>query len=167
MTGTYMSLSNIYASQGRWEDSSQVRVAAKTRGLRKIPGQSRTEVKKKSYIFSSGNSFQSGLDKVYEILDDLGPRMEAEGYVPDKSFVLQVVGDEEKKERLNGHSEKLLIFLQTFQFESQRIFGFVGTAITGLRFSQKWQNVKLLLEMDVVFTISKMGYVLAEILVNL
>ncbi|KAI3934038.1 hypothetical protein MKW92_002713, partial [Papaver armeniacum] len=53
--------------------------------------------------------FQSGLDKVYETLDDLGPRMEAEGYVPDKSFVLQDVGDEEKKETLNGHSEKLAI----------------------------------------------------------
>ncbi|KAI3878358.1 hypothetical protein MKX03_021818 [Papaver bracteatum] len=109
MTGTYMCLSNIYASQGRWEESAKVRVAAKTRGLRKIPGQSRIEVKKKSYIFSSGNSFQSGLDKVYETLDDLGPRMEAEGYVPNKSFVLQDVGDEEKKEKLNGHSEKLAI----------------------------------------------------------
>ncbi|KAI3944207.1 hypothetical protein MKW98_016437 [Papaver atlanticum] len=95
MTGTYMCLSNIYASQGRWEDAAKVR--------------SRIEVKKKSYIFSSGNSFQSGLDKVYETLDDLGPRMEAEGYVPDKSFVLQDVGDEEKKEILNGHSEKLAI----------------------------------------------------------
>ncbi|XP_026449336.1 putative pentatricopeptide repeat-containing protein At1g17630 [Papaver somniferum] len=109
MTGTYMCLSNIYASHGRWEDSAKVRVAAKTRGLKKIPGQSRIEVKKKSYIFSSGNSFQSGLDKVYEILVDLCPRMEAEGYVPDKSFVLQDVGDEEKKEILNGHSEKLAI----------------------------------------------------------
>ncbi|KAF8388807.1 hypothetical protein HHK36_025487 [Tetracentron sinense] len=109
-TGSYMLLSNIYAASGRWEDSARVRMSAKTKGLKKSPGQSWVEVKKKIYMFSAGNSsMQQGLEEVFVILEDLGMRMESEGYIPDKSFVLQDVDEEEKKQILNGHSEKLAI----------------------------------------------------------
>ncbi|GFY97162.1 pentatricopeptide repeat (PPR-like) superfamily protein [Actinidia rufa] len=64
-TGSYMLLSNIYASTGRWEDSARVRVSAKTKGLKKVPGQSWIEVKKK-----------------------------VEGYLPDKRFVPKDVGED-------------------------------------------------------------------------
>ncbi|XP_058073886.1 putative pentatricopeptide repeat-containing protein At1g17630 [Magnolia sinica] len=107
--GSYMLLSNIYAACGRWEDSARVRVLTKTRGLKKNPGQSWIEVKKKVFMFSAGNASQPGLEGVHGILEDLGLRMEAEGYIPDNSFVLQNVGEEEKKQILYGHSEKLAI----------------------------------------------------------
>ncbi|OVA08162.1 Pentatricopeptide repeat [Macleaya cordata] len=109
ITGSYMLLSNLYAACGRWEDSAKVRLSAKTKGLKKIPGQSWIEVKKKVYMFSAGNHGQLCLEEVYGLLEDWRLPMEAEGYIPDKSFVLQDVGEEEKKQILNGHSEKLAI----------------------------------------------------------
>ncbi|XP_042516785.1 putative pentatricopeptide repeat-containing protein At1g17630, partial [Macadamia integrifolia] len=108
-TGSYMLLSNIYAACGRWEDSAKVRWLARSKGLKKSTGQSWIEVHKKVYMFSAGNTFHLDLNEVYEILKDLGLRMEIEGYVPDKSFVLQDVAEEEKKQILYGHSEKLAI----------------------------------------------------------
>lgn len=77
-TGSYMLLSNIYAASGRWEDSARVRISAKTKGLKKIPGQSWIEVKKKLYVFSAGNTVQQGLEEVYGILEELVLQMESE-----------------------------------------------------------------------------------------
>lgn len=88
MTGSYMLLSNIYATTGRWEDSASVRVSAKTKGLKKIPGQSWIEVKKKVYMFSSGISLQTETKDIYQAVKDLGRQMEI-GYLPDNNFELQ------------------------------------------------------------------------------
>ncbi|XP_057978458.1 putative pentatricopeptide repeat-containing protein At1g17630 [Malania oleifera] len=89
MTGSYMLLSNIYAACGRWEDSARVRISAKTKGLKKIPGQSWIEVKKKVYIFSSGKTMHVDLEEVYGILEELALQMEIEGYTPNISFACQ------------------------------------------------------------------------------
>lgn len=95
MTGSYMLLSNIYAASGRWEESARVRTSAKTKGLKKIPGQSWIEVKKKVYMFSSGSPVQAGLELVYGILQELALQMESEGYIPNGSSVEQNVNDGE------------------------------------------------------------------------
>ncbi|KAL5973632.1 hypothetical protein ACLOJK_030286 [Asimina triloba] len=108
-TGSYMLLSNTYAACGRWEDSARVRALTKMRGLKKSPGQSWIQVKKKVYVFSSGNASQPGFEAVYGMLVNLCLQMETKGYVPNYSFVLQDVGEEEKKQILYGHSEKLAI----------------------------------------------------------
>ncbi|XP_010262087.1 PREDICTED: putative pentatricopeptide repeat-containing protein At1g17630 [Nelumbo nucifera] len=108
-SGSYMLLSNIYAACGRWDDSAEVRVLAKMKGLKKSPGHSWIEVKKKVYMFSSGSSLPPGFQEVYGVLKDLCQYMESKGYIPDKSFVLQDVDEEEKRQILYGHSEKLAI----------------------------------------------------------
>lgn len=95
MTGSYMLLSNIYAASGRWEESARVRTAAKTKGLKKIPGQSWIEVRKKVYMFSSGSPVQAGLELVYGILEELALQMESESYAPDDSSVERNVSDGE------------------------------------------------------------------------
>lgn len=94
-TGSYMLLSNIYAECERWEDSAKMRVLTKMKGLKKSPGQSWIEVKKKIYLFSAGNLMQPGLEKVYKVLEDLGLQMEDSGYIPDETFALQYVAEEE------------------------------------------------------------------------
>ncbi|GAB4842536.1 hypothetical protein Ancab_012510 [Ancistrocladus abbreviatus] len=106
--GSYMLLSNIYAARGRWEDAAKVRLSAKTNGIKKTPGHSWIEVKNKVYTFSSAK-VPKDLEEIYRILKDLTHRMESEGYKPDKSFVLQDVNEDEKKQILLGHSEKLAI----------------------------------------------------------
>ncbi|KAL6996323.1 hypothetical protein U1Q18_006457 [Sarracenia purpurea var. burkii] len=93
-SGSYMLLSNIYASTGRWEASARVRISAKTKGLKKIPGQSWIELKKKVHMFSAGTTFETGMGEVYQILKDLGAQMELEGYIPDKCFVPQDLREE-------------------------------------------------------------------------
>lgn len=87
-TGSYMLLSNIYAASGRWEDAAKVRISAKTKGLKKVAGQSWIEVKRKIHMFSSGNSLQSDLKNVCEVLEELALQMENKGYVPDNDIIL-------------------------------------------------------------------------------
>ena len=73
-----MLLSNIYAASGRWEDSARVRISVKSRGLKKFPGQSLIEVKKKVYTFSAGNVVESELEEVFAMLKKLALQMERE-----------------------------------------------------------------------------------------
>jgi len=80
ITGSIMLLSNIYAANGRWDDFARVRVSARTKGLKKIPGQSWIEVRNKVYTFSAGNLVHLGLDEVYVILEDLALHMASENY---------------------------------------------------------------------------------------
>ncbi|KAE9585920.1 hypothetical protein Lal_00010120 [Lupinus albus] len=101
LTGSYMLLSNIYAASGRWEDSARVRVSAKTRGLKKIPGQSWIEVRKKVYTFSAGNVVHLGLDEVYVILEGLALQMASETYEVNSCFSHQCIEE--------GESELLLV----------------------------------------------------------
>ncbi|KAL0437966.1 UNVERIFIED_CONTAM: putative pentatricopeptide repeat-containing protein [Sesamum latifolium] len=76
-TGSYMLLSNLYAASGRWDDSAKVRISAKTRGLRKIPGQSWIEVKKKFHSFSAGKalSLTSEMEELHGVLKELNLQM--------------------------------------------------------------------------------------------
>ncbi|XP_038719950.1 putative pentatricopeptide repeat-containing protein At1g17630 [Tripterygium wilfordii] len=88
-TGSYMLLSNIYAESGRWDESAKVRISARTKGLKKNPGQSWIEVKNKVYIFSAGMNMLSGLEGVYGVLEELALQMESEGYIHKNSNILQ------------------------------------------------------------------------------
>ena len=81
--GSYILLSNIYAASGRWEDSAKVRITAKTKGLKKTPGQSWIEVKKVVYMFTAGKTMHAELEEVYRILNVLGLQMKVESYIPD------------------------------------------------------------------------------------
>ncbi|KAL1369734.1 hypothetical protein HN51_000103 [Arachis hypogaea] len=75
ITGSFMLLSNIYAASGRWEDSARVRVSAKSKGLKKTPGQSWIEVRKKFYSFSAGSILHLRQDETYGILEELTRQM--------------------------------------------------------------------------------------------
>ncbi|XP_065868475.1 putative pentatricopeptide repeat-containing protein At1g17630 [Euphorbia lathyris] len=77
MTRNSMLLSHIYAARGRWEDSARVRMSARTKGLKKNPGQSWIKLKKNVYTFSA-NNVQEGLEQVYRILDDLTLQMKTQ-----------------------------------------------------------------------------------------
>ncbi|KAK4413314.1 putative pentatricopeptide repeat-containing protein [Sesamum alatum] len=79
-TGSYMLLSNLYAANGRWDDSAKVRISARTRGLRKIPGQSWIEVKKKFHSFSAGKALTSEMEQVHGVLKELNLQMVMESH---------------------------------------------------------------------------------------
>ncbi|MQL94016.1 hypothetical protein Taro_026668 [Colocasia esculenta] len=80
--GTYILLSNMYASACRWDDVARVRKLMKERQVKKEPGCSWIEVFTK---------------------------MRKLGYVPDTKFVLHDVVSEQKEYVLSTHSEKLAV----------------------------------------------------------
>ncbi|KAK4365626.1 hypothetical protein RND71_013506 [Anisodus tanguticus] len=95
MTGSYMLLCNLYAVNGRWKDSANVRISAKTQGLKKAPGQSWIEVKKKVYMFLAGQPMDSEMEDVHIMLNILSLHMAKERCTPQKSFSLQCAKEQE------------------------------------------------------------------------
>ncbi|KAK3430823.1 hypothetical protein EUGRSUZ_E02317 [Eucalyptus grandis] len=83
-SAAYVLLSNFYASANRWGDVSRLRVTMRDKGIVKQPGRSWK-------------------------LDSLNMKLKELGYVPNKSFSLHDVEDEQKEESLFCHSERLAI----------------------------------------------------------
>jgi pentatricopeptide repeat protein len=108
-TGNYVLLSNLYAAAGRWNDVAKVRTMLKHRGLKKIPGCSWIEINKRVHAFVAADRSHPQSEKIYMVLESLVRQMKVAGYVPDTSFVLHDVSEEEKKSLVLSHSEKLAI----------------------------------------------------------
>ncbi|CAL1352602.1 unnamed protein product [Linum trigynum] len=107
--GSYTLLSNIYASARRWKDVAKVRSLMKSAGIRKRPGCSWVQVKTGNVTFFAGDRAHPQSKEIYEILAGLIQRIKVLGYVPETSFALHDVDDEEKGDLLSEHSEKLAL----------------------------------------------------------
>ncbi|GLU09255.1 hypothetical protein SLE2022_261250 [Rubroshorea leprosula] len=105
--GYYVLLSNIYANAGKWERVGKVRSLARDRGLKKTPGWSSIEVNNKVEVFYTGNQTHPKCEEIYTELRSLTDKMKILGYIPDYSFVLQDVEEDEKEVILMSHSERL------------------------------------------------------------
>lgn len=107
--GSYTLLSNIYANARRWKDVSRIRYLMKRTGIKKRPGCSWVQGRKGMETFYVGDRTHLQSQKIYETLADLIQRIKAIGYVPQTSFALHDVDDEEKGDLLFEHSEKLAL----------------------------------------------------------
>ncbi|KAD6454303.1 hypothetical protein E3N88_09009 [Mikania micrantha] len=107
--GYYVLLSNIYANAGKWDGVNRVRSLANSKGLKKTPGWSSIEINNKMEVFYTGNYSHPQCDQIYEELENLMTKMKILGYIPDYSFVLQDVEEDEKQHILISHSERLAI----------------------------------------------------------
>ncbi|EXC20588.1 hypothetical protein L484_027143 [Morus notabilis] len=107
--GYYVLLSNIYANFGKWEGVDKVRSLAMDRGLRKTPGWSSIEINKKVDVFYTGNQTHPKYQEICIELRAMTAKMKSLGYIPDYSFVLQDVEEDEKEQILTSHSERLAI----------------------------------------------------------
>ncbi|KAJ7569148.1 hypothetical protein O6H91_01G063500 [Diphasiastrum complanatum] len=105
----YVLLSNIYATAGRKDELAKIRNEMKDVGVKKIPGCSWIEVDNQVHTFVVGDATQPQSKEILADLDRLAGLMEEAGYIPDLSFVLDDVEDEEKEKALCKHSEKLAI----------------------------------------------------------
>ncbi|XVF87230.1 hypothetical protein PTKIN_Ptkin18bG0102000 [Pterospermum kingtungense] len=108
-TAAYVLLSNIYASAGKWSDVSRMRVRMKQRGIVKQPGRSWVTLRGARHEFVSADRSHPLGEKIYRKLDWLGGKLKEFGYVPDETFALHDVEDEQKQEMLSYHSERLAI----------------------------------------------------------
>ncbi|KAJ4950512.1 hypothetical protein NE237_027344 [Protea cynaroides] len=107
--GSYTLLSNIYANAGRWKDVARIRSLMKKTGIKKRPGCSWVQGKNGIASFYVGDRSHPQSQQIYEVLANLIGRIKALGYVPETSFALHDVDDEEKSDLLAEHSEKLAL----------------------------------------------------------
>eukprot|EP01018_Ginkgo_biloba_P030284 Gb_21439 [translate_table: standard] len=107
--GNYILLSNIYAAAGRWDGVAKMRTMLKDKGLKKSPGCSWIEIENTVHPFLVGDRSHPQSEKIYSILESLSEQMKAAGYIPDTTFVLHDLEEEEKEYFIWSHSEKLAI----------------------------------------------------------
>ncbi|RVX23954.1 Pentatricopeptide repeat-containing protein [Vitis vinifera] len=94
----YVVLSNMYASAGRWEEVATVRKFMRDRGVKKKPGCSWIEVKKRIHVFVAEDSSHPMIKEIYEFLEEMSGKMKRAGYVPDVRWAL-VKDDGTREER--------------------------------------------------------------------
>ncbi|KAJ0985070.1 hypothetical protein J5N97_003426 [Dioscorea zingiberensis] len=69
--GTYLLLSNIYASAGKWKEAASVRMRMKDRGLKKQPGCSWIEIGNQVHVFTVRDKSHNRSELIYSLVQDL------------------------------------------------------------------------------------------------
>ncbi|KAG6571397.1 Pentatricopeptide repeat-containing protein, partial [Cucurbita argyrosperma subsp. sororia] len=86
-SGSYIMLSNIFASKGMWGDVKRLRLKMDVNGVVKEPGQSWTEVNGEVHVFVSRDRVHEESDLIYLALDELTVQMKNAGYVLDTTIL--------------------------------------------------------------------------------
>ncbi|KAJ8464511.1 hypothetical protein OPV22_027063 [Ensete ventricosum] len=107
--GNYVLLADIYAEAKMWEEVTRVKKLLEAKELRKMPGCSWIEVKKKMYSFVSVDEMNPHIEQLHALLVQLVTEMKNNGYVPNIKIVLYDLEPAEKEKILLGHSEKLAV----------------------------------------------------------
>lgn len=105
----FVTMSNIYAAKGEWDNVGKVKKAMRDRGVQKVPACSWVEVNNKIHIFSANDKMHPQMQEIMRKIDTLWEQMESEGYKPDTTCALHDESEEIKVESLKYHSEKLAI----------------------------------------------------------
>ncbi|CAH8323116.1 unnamed protein product [Eruca vesicaria subsp. sativa] len=108
-SGTYVLLSNIYASVGDYEGVAKVRSLMKEKTIVKEPGVSTIEIDGRVHEFRAGDGNHLQSEEIYTMVRKMSEWIKSSGYVPDTNVVLQDLEKSEKEESLEVHSERLAI----------------------------------------------------------
>ncbi|KAJ7952799.1 Pentatricopeptide repeat [Quillaja saponaria] len=108
-SGTYILLSNIYAAAGYWDGVARMRLLMKDSGVEKEPGCSSIEVDNKLHEFLAGDLRHPQSKQIYMMLEEINSWLKANGYTPQTDIVLHDLGERQKEQCLQVHSEKLAI----------------------------------------------------------
>lgn len=102
--------SNVYAALRKWDKVSLIRKSLKDKHIKKNPGYSWIDIRKKVHVFRAGDDSAPQSEAIHKSLEILYSLMAKEGYIPDPREVSQNLEEEEEKRRLIcGHSERLAI----------------------------------------------------------
>lgn len=107
--GAHVLLSNIYAKEKRWHNVGEVRQLMKHKGILKERGTSRIELNNKVHEFLTADKYHKYSDDIYAKLNEVVTDVKLIGYTPITSNVLTNLDEEEKKEAVLWHSEKLAL----------------------------------------------------------
>lgn len=108
-SGSYVALSNMYASLGNWEAVSSVRLLMKDMNIRKEPGGSWIELDGVVHEFLAEDESHSRAGEIHSMLAEISNQLRLEGYRPNTTQVLLNIDEEEKQSALHYHSEKIAV----------------------------------------------------------
>ncbi|XP_057433703.1 pentatricopeptide repeat-containing protein At4g14050, mitochondrial [Lotus japonicus] len=106
---SYILLSNVYAGASMWENVSKVRKLMMVKEVKKEPGYSCIDLGKESHVFYAGETSHPMKDEILGLMRKLDAEMRKRGYVPDTSYVLHDMDQQEKERQLFWHSERLAV----------------------------------------------------------
>ncbi|KAK7308851.1 hypothetical protein RJT34_05134 [Clitoria ternatea] len=107
--GALVVLSNIYAKERRWNDVGLVRKSMRHKGISKEKACSRIEVNNEVHVFLMADRYHKQSDEIYDKLDAVVSQLKLVGYTPSTSGILVDLEEEDKKEVVLWHSEKLAL----------------------------------------------------------
>jgi len=105
----YVQMSNIYAACGEIAQRNRLRELMDKRGLKKIPGETYIEINGKVHVFYCEENKHPQKKEIYEELKHLSKQLYAAGFKQDTIWVTRDMNEDEKKELLCKHSEKIAI----------------------------------------------------------
>ncbi|KAK7277316.1 hypothetical protein RIF29_18467 [Crotalaria pallida] len=108
-SGSYIMLSNFYASIGRWNYAAQVRENMEIGGILKEPGCSSIEVNSVLHEFFAGDVRHPERKRIYKKLEELNYLTKLKGYSPATEVALHDIADKQKERALAVHGERLAI----------------------------------------------------------
>ncbi|KAI3879570.1 hypothetical protein MKX03_011731 [Papaver bracteatum] len=118
--GTYVLLSNVYASVGKWRDVKKVRDQMKAQNVQKAPGCSAVELDGVLHEFTAGDKTHPRFEEIYKAWDEIVKKIKPMGYEPDTGFSLKNLDEVDKEEALNRHSEKLALTFALISTENSQ-----------------------------------------------
>lgn len=108
-SGSYVALSNMYASLGDWDGVARVRLLMKDRDIRKDPGCSWIELDGVIHEFLVEHDSHPRAKEIHLMLKEISERLSSIGYQPNTTQVLLNMDEEEKPSALYNHSEKIAV----------------------------------------------------------
>ncbi|KAK8918398.1 Pentatricopeptide repeat-containing protein [Platanthera zijinensis] len=107
--GSYVLLSNIYATKREWAKVSRLWSVMKSKGVKKQPGRSWIQLRGKVHSFVAGDKSHPESYMIYSYLDKLIGRLKELGYLTRTDLVLHDLEEEQREVILQHHSEKLAV----------------------------------------------------------
>ncbi|KAK8945134.1 Pentatricopeptide repeat-containing protein [Platanthera zijinensis] len=117
--GTYISLSNMYAKENRWDKVVKIRRLMREKCIKKEPGVSWIQVRDKVHVFASGDNQHPLIENIHKKIAELIDEIKAIGYAPKTASFLHDVEEEYKEGYLNYHSEKLAVVFGLMSMPSE------------------------------------------------
>ncbi|KAF5187449.1 Pentatricopeptide repeat-containing protein [Thalictrum thalictroides] len=105
----YVLMSNIYYSNGCFNNAEHIRKKMQGSKVMKEPGLSWIEIGNRVHEFASGGRHHPQREIIYSKLELLVGRLKEIGYMPVTSLALHDMEEEQKEEMLHYHSEKLAL----------------------------------------------------------
>ncbi|OAY63699.1 pentatricopeptide repeat-containing protein At1g71420 [Ananas comosus] len=105
----YVMISNLYCESGNLGDGAFARKEMKVCGVKKEPGLSWIEIANRVHEFSAGARRHPQRELIYVELYKLAEKLKEMGYVAQTRLVFHETLEEDKKDRLLLHSEKLAL----------------------------------------------------------